>query len=178
MSNLCNVKTIQRYTLSYEGVDFLQMPAGAVLLHCEMIDSKINVWAMCDPDEQRMEARQFQSIMDGANIPSNGMYLGTCASGEHMIWHIFELNMQQSMSGTQPDDPDTVGELRIGKDTMDGLSDKFSLTFEHECCRYHEDNTVSIESPQSFLNGLDALADVLHVTPETVLRQLIGLKPN
>ena len=82
------MKTIHKYTIGVIQNCPVQMPVNAKVLHVDMQNSMLTLWALVDLSN-RIENRYFSVYGTGIEILKEGYYIGTVKDGP-FVWHIFE----------------------------------------------------------------------------------------
>jgi hypothetical protein len=85
------MKSIYKYPLD-PGDSFIWMPEGAQILCVQTQRESPQIWALVDPNETKMEARQIRTYGTGHDVPDDpGKYIGSfqLASGSY-VFHVFD----------------------------------------------------------------------------------------
>ena len=82
------MKTIHKYTIGVIQNCPVQMPVNAKVLHVDMQNSMLTLWALVDLSN-KIENRYFSVYGTGHEILKEGCYIGTVNDGT-FVWHIFE----------------------------------------------------------------------------------------
>lgn len=83
---------IHKYTLANKPtLDRLLMPEGAKILHLGLQRHALRIWALVNPDSQKVY-RTFKIVTTGQNFdPAGHEYIGTFqAEGGNFVGHVFE----------------------------------------------------------------------------------------
>lgn len=80
---------VHKYELQ-PGVPEVAIPSPAKLLHVDVIDSRVYVWALVDPADG-LSPRRIGFIGTGLPIPADCEYVGTAVDRRtNLVWHVFE----------------------------------------------------------------------------------------
>ena len=82
------MKTIYKYTIELIQNYPVQMPVNAKVLHVDIQNSMITLWALVDLSNS-IEKRYFSVYGTGFEILKEGCYIGTVKDGT-FVWHVFE----------------------------------------------------------------------------------------
>lgn len=85
--------TIWKFTLSIQGYQEVQMPAGARILSCQVQDGCPQLWAIVDP-RKAMKTRTIAVRGAGHDFAPlhEGVFISTVQQvGEQLVWHVFDL---------------------------------------------------------------------------------------
>ncbi len=82
--------TIWKFPLEIHGLQDINMPLGAKLLHVETQDNVPTLWAMVDPTQAKA-SRRIEIRGTGAPFyEANRIYISTYQNKEGCIYHAFE----------------------------------------------------------------------------------------
>ena len=76
-----------------DGNLIVEMPYGAKILTMQLQCGEPCVWALVDPEEERIQKRAFRIFGTGWDIPESPAmeYVGTYQElGGALVWHVFE----------------------------------------------------------------------------------------
>ena len=85
------MKSVYKYPLQISALNIVQMPSGARVLHVADQAGVTTVWALVDPEVEKVVNRYFWVFGTGQPIddPDPLAYLGTSMAGG-FVWHVFE----------------------------------------------------------------------------------------
>lgn len=84
------MNVIFKYPLELTGLQQIEMPADARILHVGMQRDIPTLWALVEPNAQET-TRGFHIVGTGHEASPSWTHLGTCLTSDHQFaWHIFE----------------------------------------------------------------------------------------
>lgn len=83
------MNSVWKYSLILQGINDLELPAGAKVLHVDEQDGIPQMWVLVDPESKAKEHRQFEIRGTGHPVSEHRAYIGTWQSGS-FVWHLFE----------------------------------------------------------------------------------------
>lgn len=86
---------IFKYELEVINSQTLQLPADAVILSVKNQNEKICLWAIVDPDSNKLQDRRIRLFGTGHTFPDayeeEFKFIGTVVQmGGQFVWHVFE----------------------------------------------------------------------------------------
>lgn len=86
------MKTVWKFTMAVTDRQVLNMPAGAQLLDVQMQGDDPCLWALVDPEADRLP-RQFRIAGTGHKLPADpGRYVATFQMNHGaLVFHVFEV---------------------------------------------------------------------------------------
>ena len=87
------MKTVWKFPLDTDDHNVLVMPVGSVILSVQVQHGRIQLWALCDPNEKDQEERHFRLAGTGHPIKDNiKSFIGTVQLlGGDFVVHLFEV---------------------------------------------------------------------------------------
>lgn len=79
---------IWKYTLHLCDWQKVDIPEGAEVVHLQLQDELVNLWAKVDVNQPKMPMDVYR-IETGAAIPARATYIGTVVMPNRMVWHYF-----------------------------------------------------------------------------------------
>lgn len=83
-----SLAAVWKYTLQLNGGWSVRMPDGARILRVEGVDGQICLWALVDPEAEKV-SREFLIVGTGHTVPASAFYHGTAVIAPY-VWHVFE----------------------------------------------------------------------------------------
>lgn len=85
-------RTIWKFPLLLQGINHIDMPEGAEILHFNIQEDKPTIWALVNAQRESV-SRKFQLVGTGHELIEEddepAIYVGTCFQGP-FVWHLFK----------------------------------------------------------------------------------------
>jgi hypothetical protein len=86
------MKSVYKYSLTYEDCVVVAMPVGAEILHFGIQGNTPAVWALVDRDEKGTDDRVLCLAGTGHDIPEEIIaHIGSVTDPLSLVWHLFEV---------------------------------------------------------------------------------------
>ncbi len=87
------MKSVYKYSLTYNGIDTIEMPVGSKIIHVDVQHGAVRLWVLINKEEKGVEKRIFRIYGTGHDIDDNLklLHIGSCLTNEGtLVWHVFE----------------------------------------------------------------------------------------
>lgn len=86
------MRVVWKYLLRHRyAEDWPRLPLAAKILHVDVADDAVWLWALVNPEDPAREVRRIAYFATGEPIPSGWKYIGTAATPQRdFFWHVYE----------------------------------------------------------------------------------------